>query len=126
MRKKLFFAVLSLVFFSACKKDDAASLKGQWNIDNILTKHYQGTTLVDSDVVPGAGATVNFKDNGQVVISSPGEPDETSTYAVSGTTITVNGDSGEIQNLTKTSVTIFTVEDYGGGEREESYMKLTR
>jgi hypothetical protein len=130
MKKLLTASLLTLVLFTACKKDPqpaAPSLKGKWTIENMLYKEYVGGSLDNTYTEPGAGGTIDFQNNGNVVSTIAGNPVQTSPYTIKpDSKVEIDGDIYEIRNLTSTSVTLFIREDYAPGEYDESYINLKR
>jgi len=130
MKKLLTASLLTLVLFTACKKDPqpaAPSLKGKWTIENMLYKEYLGGSLDNTYTEPGAGGTIDFQNNGNVVSTIPGNAVQTSPYTIKpDSKVEIDGDIYEIRNLTATSVTLFIREDYAPGEYDEAYINLKR
>jgi len=123
-------SLLTLVLLTACKKDPqpaAPSLKGKWTIENFVYKEYVGGALTDTYTEPGAGGTIDFQNNGNVVSTIPGYPVATTPYTIKpDSKVEIDGDIYEIRNLTATNVTLFIREDYAPGEYDESYINLKR
>jgi hypothetical protein len=119
MKMLLTASLLTLVLFTACNKNPepaAPSLKGKWTIENVLYKEYLGGTLDNTYTEPGAGGTIDFQNNGNVVSTIPGNPVETSAYTIKpDSKVEIDGDIYEIRNLTATNVTLFIREDYAPG-----------
>jgi len=130
MKKLLTASLLTLVLFTACKKNPepaAPSLKGKWTIENVLYNEYLGGSLDNTYTEPGDGGTIDFQNNGNVVSSVPGNPVKTSPYTIKpDSKVEIDGDIYEIRNLTATNVTLFIREDYAPGEYDESYINLKR
>ena len=130
MKKLLTASLLTLVLFTACKKDPqpaAPSLKGKWTIENMLYKEYVGGSLDNTYTEPGAGGTIDFQNNGNVVSTIAGNAVQTSPYTIKpDSKVEIDGDIYEIRNLTAASVTLFIREDYAPGEYDESYINLKR
>jgi len=130
MKTLLTASLLTLVLFTACKKDPqpaAPSLKGKWTIENFVYKEYVGGALTDTYTEPGAGGTIDFQNNGNVVSTIPGNPVATTPYTIKpDSRVEIDGDIYEIRNLTATNVTLFIREDYAPGEYDESFINLKR
>jgi hypothetical protein len=130
MKKLLTAGLLSLLLFTACKKDPqptSPSLKGKWTIENYLFKEYIGGTLSDTYTEPGNGGTMDFQNNGNVVITIPGDPIESFPYTIKpDSKVDFDGDIFEIRNLTAANVTLFLREEYAPGEYDELYINLKR
>jgi hypothetical protein len=130
MKKLLTVSLLTLFVFTACKKDTkpaTPSLKGKWTIENFVYKEYIGGALTNTYNDPGAGGTVDFQNNGNVVFTIPGNPVETSPYTIKpDSKVAIDGDIFEVRNLTTSNVTLFIREDYAPGEYDESYINLKR
>jgi hypothetical protein len=129
--KKL--SILSLVIFfafTACnkEKDDVPlSLKGIWTVENSTIKEYINNTLDNTHIEPGNGATMDFQNNGHVVITYPGNSVESLNYEIKpDSKVEIDGDIFEIRNLTASNVTLFFREDYAPGEYDEVYINLKR
>jgi hypothetical protein len=129
MKKILTITLLTLWVLSACKKDKepAPSLKGLWTIQNIVTKEYMSGALNDTYTLDGAGRTMDFQSNGNVIITVPGSPAETYSYTVKpDSKVDIDGDIYEVRNLTALNVTLFLREDYASGEYDEVSVNLKR
>jgi hypothetical protein len=120
MKKLLFFALVSVLFFASCKKDNASGLVGKWTIDKIEFKEYTNNQLTGTFEMPGGGQTIEFKSNGKVVHPSLGEVD----YKIQGNKVIVDGEESEIRNLTSNSVILYSVEIDGADKTETTaYLK---
>ena len=130
MKKLLTAGLLSLFLFTACKKDTQPappSLKGKWTIENFVYKEYVGGALTDTYSEPGNGGTMDFQNNGNVVITIPGDPVNSAPYTIKpDSKVDIDGDIFEIRNLTTSNVTLFIREDYAPGEYDELYINLKR
>jgi hypothetical protein len=129
MKKNVIFCMVVLLIFSACKKDKdepAVSLAGKWTVDNTTIKeHINGT--VNTDIEPGNGATIDFQDNGHVVLTYPGLPIESLVYVIKpDSKVEIDGDTFEIRNLSNATVTLYLREDYSPGEYDEVFINLKR
>ena len=102
------------------------SLAGKWTVDNTTIKeHINGT--VNTDIEPGNGATIDFQDNGHVVLTYPGLPIESLVYVIKpDSKVEIDGDMFEIRNLGKATVTLYLREDYSPGEYDEVFINLKR
>lgn len=131
MKKLVILSLFGLVLFAACKKekekDNTPSLKGKWTIENYVDKIYISGTLNGTYTSQGDGATMDFQDNGHVIILVPGDTPESYTYTIKpDSKVDIDGDIYEIKNLTASTVTLLMREDYGGGDYEELYINLKR
>lgn len=126
MKKTLVLGMLVMFLFTACKKDKDPTLKAKWTVENAVTKEYVNNQLTNTMTIPGGGTTVDFQDNGNVVITNPGQPAETYPYTMSGSTVSFDGDTWEIKSLTQSSVTLYIREDYSPGEYDEISVNLKR
>lgn len=128
MKKLFLLALASMTILFACKKDEPeVSLKGKWTVNNIVLKEYLNGTLANTDTEPGDGTTLDFQDNGHVVITHPGNVIESLTYSIEpNSKVIIDGDLMEIRELTAGSVTLFMRRDYGGGDYDEVYLNLKR
>lgn len=129
MKKNVIFCLVVLLLFAACKKDkeeNTVSLVGKWTVDNTTIKeHINGT--VNTDIEPGNGATMDFQDNGHVVITYPGFPIESLVYVIKpDSKVEIDGDTFEIRNLSSTTVVLYLREDYSPGEYDEVFINLKR
>jgi len=129
--KKLFtLSLLTLCLFTACKKDKEPappSLKGKWTIENYVYKEYTSGSLSDTYSEPGAGGTIDFQNNGIVVITIPGVPPDSYPYTIKpDSKVDIDGDIYEIRNLSSSNVTLFMREDYAAGDYDELYINMKR
>ena len=129
MKKNVIFCMVVLLIFSACKKDKdepAVSFRCKWTVDNTTIKeHINGT--VNTDIEPGNGATIDFQDNGHVVLTYPGLPIESLVYVIKpDSKVEIDGDTFEIRNLSNATVTLYLREDYSPGEYDEVFINLKR
>lgn len=132
MKKLSILGLFALLVFASCNKDKETappppSLKGKWMVENNVIKEYENGSLSNTHIDPGAGATMDFQDNGHVVITYPGYPIESLLYTIKpDSKVDIDGDIFEIRNLTATNVTLFLREDYAPGEYDEVYINLKR
>jgi hypothetical protein len=129
MKKLSILGLFSLFVFAACNKDkvDAVSLKGKWTVENKVYKEYIAGSLSNTDTEPSQGITMDFQDNGYVVITYPVSPTESLTYAIKpDSKVEIDGEIYEVRNLTSANVTLFLREDYSPGEYDELYINLKR
>jgi hypothetical protein len=129
MKKILTISLLTLLVLTACKKDKepAPSLNGLWTIQSIVTKEYMSGALNDTYTDDGAGRTMDFQGNGNVIITLPGSPSETYSYTMKpGSKVDIDGDTYEVRNLTVSNVTLFLRVDYAPGEYDEISVNLKR
>lgn len=129
MKIKLMFSlVVIILLLGSCKKDKAeipVSLAGKWNVENVTTKDYDNG-IMTADTEPGNGATFDFQDNGNVLVTSAGVI-QSFPYAVkTDSKVVINNDTLEIRNLTATNVTLFSREDFAPGKYEEIFINLER
>lgn len=125
MKQALLLLLLTATLVS-CKKDKDPELTGKWNLENITIKEYMNNTLVNTDIEPGAGETIDFQENGTVVITEPGMSPYTTAYTISGSNVTFDGETYEMRNLEDNTVTLYYKEDYGPGEYDEIFINLRR
>ena len=91
-----------------------------------MEKEYQNGALTDTYNEPGDGATMDFQDNGHLVVTYPGNTNESLSYSMlPDTKVDIDGDIFEIRNLTASGVTLFTMEDLGSW-RYETFINLKR
>lgn len=127
MKKTLVLSLMATILLTACKKDKEISLKGKWTIDNAVGKEYVNGALTTTTTEPGAGATMDFQDNGNVVITSPGFPPESFSYSIKpDSKVEFDGDVYEVRNLAASTVTLFIRIDFSPGEYDEIYINLKR
>ena len=134
MKKFTFICLVTLaliISFVACKKDKdeniAPTLMGKWSVENSITKEYMNGSLVGTYTEPGNGSTMDFQDNGHVIITYPGSPIESLTYSIKpDSKVEIDGDIFEVKNLSKSSVTLYLRQDYSPGEYDEVYINLKR
>ncbi len=123
--KKAFFLLLSAFAIISCEKDKDPALQGKWNVQNVVYKEYANGTLVDSNTDPGNGMTIDFQDNGNVVITE-GTSVQSYSYIIAGNKVTFDGDTYEIRDLGENNVTIYFRQDYSAGTYDEAFANLTR
>lgn len=130
MKKITIICLIATIFFTACKKDKektANSLVSKWTIENTIVKEYVNNSLVNTDTEPGNGATMDFQDNGHVVITHPGSPVESLSYVIkSGSEVEIDGDNFQIRDLNKASVSLYMRQDYSPGEYDEVLINLKK
>ena len=128
MKKTLAFSFIVMILLIACKKDPPeASLKSKWILENAVSKEYVNGTLMNTTTIPGSGATLDFQDNGNVVITYPGSPVESFPYTIkSGSKVEFDGDIYEIRDLTNSTVTLYIRYDYAPGEYDENFLNLKK
>ena len=130
MKKITIICLVATTFFTACKKDKketANSLVGKWTIENTIVKEYVNNSLVNTETTSGNGTTMDFQDNGHVVITYPGNPVESLDYVIkSGSEVEIDGDIFQIRDLNKASVSLFMRQDYSPGEYDEVLVNLKK
>ena len=119
---------MALILLTACKKDkEEISLKGKWTIDNAVGKEYVNGTLTGTTTEPGDGTTMDFQNNGNVVITSPGFPPESYPYTIKpDSKVEFDGDTYEVRNLAVSTVTLFIRLDFSPGDYDEIFINLKR
>jgi hypothetical protein len=115
-----------MILLVACKKEKAEiTLKGKWNLENIITKDYQNGTLVNTNTEPGGGYKYDFQENGELHITAFLAA-STSLYTIKpDSKVEIDGDIFEIRNLTSSEVTLFIRTDYGN-DYQEMFLNLNR
>jgi len=128
MKKISILSLIILTLLAGCKKDpDEPSLKGLWILDNVVVKEYLGGTLSNTDIEPGDGTTLDFQDNGNLVIRETGGFTDTITYTIQADSkVIIDGELYEVRDLTASNVALFIKEDYGGGDYDEIFINLKR
>ena len=127
MKKTLVFSMIIMILFTACKKKEDPSLQTKWTLENAVYKEYLNATLVNTVTIPGGGTTLDFQNNGNVVITASGSTVETYPYTLqSGSKVSFDGDIYEVRDLTLSSVTLYIREDYAPGEYDETLLNLKR
>lgn len=128
MKKTLVLSLMAMILLTACKKDPPeASLKNKWTIENSVAKEYVNGTITNTTTIPGGGATLDFQDNGNVVITVPGYPAESYPYTMKpDSKVEFDGDIYEIRNLTNSNVTLYLRYDYSPGEYDEYFLNLKK
>jgi hypothetical protein len=127
--KKLILCLFAAIILIGCKKDkdDEISLKGKWTIENTIYNEYINGTLDYTETEPGDGATIDFQNNGNVVITIPGFGVETYPYILRpDSKVEIDGDVFEIRDLTANSVILYLREDYGNNDYDEVFFNLKR
>ena len=122
-------SLIVLILLSACKKkneDVVISLKGKWTAENMTYKYYDNNVLISTYSDPATGTTLDFQDNGILVITDPSGI-ESFPYSIKpGSKVEFDGGIYEIRNLTGTTVTLFVREDIPPGLYLELYINLKR
>ena len=127
MKKTLLLSLIATILLVSCKKDKEDSIKGKWAIDNYTYKEYVNNTLTSSTTAPGDGTTVDFQDNGNVVIIFTAGPPESYPYTIKpDSKVEFDGETYEIKNLSASTVTLFAREDWAPGEYDEISINLKR
>lgn len=122
MRNLLSTIILLLtVTVISCKKENTISLVGVWKVKTIVEKQNGVTTWTYNGV---SADYVNFKTNGFAEVRIDGSSEDV-PYTVVGNIVKIDGDDWNIQNLTKSSVTLAFV-DTSGNSRYESIYNLER
>ena len=128
MKKTLLLSLIATILLVSCKKDKKElSIKGKWTVDNFGYKEYVNNTVTSTTTVPGSGTALDFQDNGNVVITFAMATPESYRYTmITDSKVEFDGDTYEIRNLTATSVTLFTREDFAPGEYDELSINLKK
>jgi hypothetical protein len=127
MKKTILLYMLAIITLSACEKEDEISLKGKWNVENTIYNEYINGVLDYSETEPGGGTTIDFQNNGNVVINDPNWGVDTYTYILRpDSKVEIDGDVFEIRNLTANSVTLYIREDFGNNDYDEGFFNLKR
>jgi major membrane immunogen (membrane-anchored lipoprotein) len=128
MKQKLVLALVAIMLLTACKKDKKEiSLTGKWTLENIISKEFINGTMTDQDIEPGNGATMDFQNNGQVVVTqSPGNVESTPYTIKPNSKVEIDGDIYDIQNLTASSVTLYNRETISANYYYEYLISLKR
>jgi hypothetical protein len=125
MKKIVALSLAIMILVSACKKNKEISLKGKWNLENIITKEYRNGILVNINTEPGGGYKYDFQDNGELLITAFLTA-STSPYTIKpDSKVEIDGDIFEIRNLTSSDVTLFIRIDYGS-DYQEMFLNLKR
>lgn len=132
MKKNLLFSIIVMTLLAACNKDKnkeeaAISLQGQWTVENTIVKEYTNGTLTNTETIPSDGTKINFQAGGNLVVSEPGSPDESTPYSIkAGSKVEFYGETYEIRNLTATNVTLFIRRDLSLNDYNEVFINLKR
>jgi hypothetical protein len=126
MKQALILCLGIFMFSMACKKEKDPSLTGKWNIENSILMYYEGGALVDNVTQPGNGATMDFQQNGKVVIADGIGGDTLSYKILTGSKVLIDVDTFEIKNLTAPSVTLSARGPYGTDGYQEVTLNLKR
>ncbi|MES2649224.1 MAG: lipocalin family protein [Bacteroidota bacterium] len=132
---KGFYAILiSLsVLFVSCKKNNddpgfatAAKIQGKWQIDSVtINQHLNGTT--NKQTIAGSAADyINFGTDGNMETNFKGNKNVSAYKVKSDTIITIEGDSGYIEELTDTKLRLYTKAEAGGIGYMETIYYLSR
>ena len=120
-----------MIQFVACRKDKeenvAPTLMGKWTVENSVMKEYMNGSLASTYTEHGNGATMDFQNNGHVVITYPGNSVESLVYIIKpDSKVEIDGDIFEIRGLSAASVILYLREDYSPGEHDEVFINLKR
>ncbi len=129
MKKTLLLSLIAMIILASCKKDKeepSISLKGKWTVETTIVKDYENGVLVDTNTEPGDGTTLDFQNNGNVVISGPAGVESYPYTIKPDSKVEIDGDISEVRNLTRSSVTLFYRDDYLPGEYSEIFLYLKR
>lgn len=127
MKKFILLTLFSITIFASCKKDDDPTMMGVWTIDRTVVNEYVNNALVGTDTDLGDGTTLDFQSGGNMIVRSPGFPDETLPYTLlPNNKINIDGEILDIQNLENSSVTLYYKDDYGGGDYDDVFIYLRR
>jgi hypothetical protein len=129
MKQQLLLGLLLLVGIASCTKDkpEELSIKGKWTLENAVMREFDNNTLVHTETMPGNGTTIDFQDNGTVVITTQANGVETHPYTIMpDSKVSFDGDVYEIRNLTKSGVVLFLRVDHWPGTYEEVTASLRR
>ena len=126
MKKTVALSLIVMTLLIACKKDkEEITLKGEWNVENIITKEYQSGILVNTNTEPGGGYKYDFQDNGELLISAFLTASTAPYTIMSNSTVNIDGDIFEIRDLTGSGVTLFFRTDYVN-QYQEMFLNLKR
>ncbi len=126
MKKTLALSLIVMTLLIACKKDkEEITLKGKWNVENIITKEYQNGILVNTNTEPGGGYKYDFQNDGNLLISGFLTGTTVPYKIMSNSKVEIDGDIFEIRNLTSSDVTLFIRIDYGN-DYQEMFLNLKR
>jgi hypothetical protein len=126
--KKTLALSLIVILLAACKKDkeETVSLLKKWTVESVVEKEYLDGTLTDTYTEPGNGATMDFQENGHLIITRPGNTNESLSYSMlPDSKVNIDGDIFEIKNLAKSGVILFAKEDIATW-RYETFINLKR
>src|SRR6266487_6659168 len=126
MKKTLALSLIVMTLLIACKKDkEEITLKGKWNVENIITKEYQNGILVNTNTEPGGGYKYDFQNDGNLLISGFLTGTTVPYKIMSNSKVEIDGDIFEIRNLTNSEVTLFIRTDYGN-DYQEMFLNLKK
>ena len=134
MKKQIFLvAAMAITIFSACKDDDkkegieapASKTKKEiitaevWNVDYTHYKTFLDDSLVydEKEVINGQA---HFLDNNTVISYMDGEPDDTSSWSLSGNVLTIDSMAMEILEIKDDKLTL----EYKEEENIPNYGKM--
>jgi hypothetical protein len=126
MKKTLALSLIIMILAVACKKNKGEiTLKGKWNVENVVTKEYQSGVLMNTNTEPGDGYKYDFQNDGTLLITGF-LAGTTAPYTImSDSKVEIDGDIFEIRNLTTSNVTLFIREDFAN-EYQEIFINLKR
>ncbi|HEX6192971.1 MAG TPA: hypothetical protein VFZ42_11440 [Chitinophagaceae bacterium] len=128
MIRTLIISLLVLVIASCNKNDDdEATILGHWLVENYTEKEYDNNMLINTVVEPGGGIAYEFRSNGELIITTPGEPAQSYFYTLPAENkIIISGQEFELRGLTTSAVALYARDDFGPGSYEEAIINLRR
>jgi hypothetical protein len=125
MKKAFMYSLIVMILMAGCKKQSPEiTLKGKWNLENVITKEYNNGVLTNTNTQPGGGTTYDFQANGNLVIKTFFGADHPYTI-ISDSKVKIDGDIFDIRNLTSSQVTLFIRTDYTN-QYNEQYINLKK
>ena len=126
MKKALALSMIVMTLLIACKKDkEEITLKGKWNLENVITKEYQSGVLMNTNTEPGDGYKYDFQNDGNLLISGFLVGTTVPYTIISNSKVEIDGDIFEIRNLTGSQVSLFIRTDYTN-QYQEMFINLKR
>jgi hypothetical protein len=131
MKKLTILTLAAMIILASCKKDPpkeepVPSLKGKWNVESTIIRSYENSVLANTTNLPGNGATFDFQNNGNVVMSHDGVIESHLYTLMPDSKVDIEGYTYEIRNLTAHSVTLFLRDENSPGDYDEFDQTLKR
>ena len=126
MKKALALSMIVMILLVACKKDkEEITIKGKWNLENVITKEYQNGVFMNTNTEPGDGYKYDFQNDGNLLITGFLVGSTVPYTIISNSKVEIDGDIFEIRNLNGSQVTLFIRTNYTN-QYQEMFINLKR